>query len=454
MKRVTPHLLLTLLLWAAIAALPQAGHAQQPGPIQVLDENDPAVRLAKPLVERMLAGDRTGAESLLRTLAADEYAGSEQFETDLASMMSALDHPGLRIEMFLQGPGGDLIARVAFPTPDRNPIHIALQFRGPEPGRIAGMGRPRLMIGAPPNPADRREQMDPASRLQVVDSMASLVERVYVDADTGRIIGAHIRQQARQGAFDDTTAPAAFAAALTDALRTVNRDLHLGIRLPPQPGAAAAMPGMPPAGVERAANYYMSRVEVMDGNIGYLRLGPLLSGDDAAVERLGTALRFLEDTDAVILDLRGVRGGSAAMANAIISHFVDPEVPALRLSDRWTGTATVRTSLRTVPGPRRTAVPLYVLVDGGSASAGEDVPFVLQNAGRAVIVGERTVGAGRNNALVPLPLGFVASVSIGRVQDYATGAEWEVTGIEPDIAVASSAALEAALSHARQRMAR
>jgi hypothetical protein len=452
MKCVSVQLAVLLLLWSGAVAAPSTAAAQTAGAVQMLDENDPVVRLAKPLVERMLAGDRRGAESLLRTLAAEEYAASERFATDLASMMSALDEPGLQIEMFLRGPGGDLIARVVFPTPDRNPIHVALQFRGPEPGRIAGMGRPRLMIGSPPTATGRAEQMDRASRLQVVDSMASLLERTYVDADTGRIIAAHIREQARQGAFEGLAEPQSFAEALTTALRSVNGDRHLGVRSPQQ--GAAAMPGMSPDGAARAANYYLSRAEVLEGNIGYLRLGPILSGNDAAVERLGTALSFLADTDAIILDLRGVRGGSPAMANAIISHFVEPDVPALRLSDRWTATATVRTSLRTVPGPRRTEVPLYILVDRGSASAGEDVPFVLQNAGRAVIVGEQTAGAGHNNVFVPLPLAFVASVSVGRVQDYATGAEWEVIGVRPDVAVDADAALEAALSHARQRTAR
>jgi C-terminal processing protease CtpA/Prc len=85
-----------------------------------------------------------------------------------------------------------------------------------------------------------------------------------------------------------------------------------------------------------------------------------------------------------------------------------------------------------------------VLTDGGSASAAEDIPFVLQNLGRAKIVGERTAGAGRNNRFIPAGDGLLVSVSVTRVTDPRSGREWERVGIQPDLAVASEQALAAA----------
>jgi C-terminal processing protease CtpA/Prc len=119
-----------------------------------------------------------------------------------------------------------------------------------------------------------------------------------------------------------------------------------------------------------------------------------------------------------------------------------------------TGETCVRTTLPAVPGPRRTDVPLYVLVDRRSASAAEDVPFVLQNLGRATIVGERTRSAGRNNAILPVGHGFIASVSHSRVQDPVSGREWELVGVQPDIAVDPEGAREAAHRHALGRLGR
>ena len=95
-----------------------------------------------------------------------------------------------------------------------------------------------------------------------------------------------------------------------------------------------------------------------------------------------------------------------------------------------------------------------MLVDQGSFSAAEDVAFVLQSLGRAPIVGERTRGGGRNNMLVPVGHGLVASVTFTRVSDPRTGREWEGVGVQPEIETAPADALAAAHRHALERLGR
>jgi C-terminal processing protease CtpA/Prc len=192
---------------------------------------------------------------------------------------------------------------------------------------------------------------------------------------------------------------------------------------------------------------------VLEGGVGYLRLSGL-SGSPQAPARLGEMLRELGDIRAMIIDLRGAPGGSGQMANAVISHFTAPNLPSLRVVNRADGTDVVRNTLASVAGPRRADIPVYVLVDRGSASAAEDVPFVLQNLGRATIVGEKTAGAGRNNVIVPVGSEMTASISITRVSDPRTGREWEGVGVKPDIETTSDQALDAALRAARERTSR
>jgi hypothetical protein len=160
---------------------------------------------------------------------------------------------------------------------------------------------------------------------------------------------------------------------------------------------------------------------------------------------VATALRYLATTDAIILDLRNSRGGSAELANFVISHFTGPDtVHSLTVYDRARNTTTQRYTLLIVPGPRRPDVPLYILVDDVTRSAAEDVPFVLQNMKRATLVGARTAGAGRNNAGISLGDGLVASVLFTRVFDPRTQREWERTGITPDVRVSGGSALPVA----------
>ena len=115
-----------------------------------------------------------------------------------------------------------------------------------------------------------------------------------------------------------------------------------------------------------------------------------------------------------------------------------------------------------VPGMRRTSVPVWILTDRGTASAGADFSFVLQQLGRASVVGDRTAGAGHNNTFADLGNGFGASISITRVSDPKSGKEWEGVGVQPDIqtrprdalSAAHAAALDSLLTVERDAVAR
>lgn len=312
--------------------------------------------------------------------------------------------------------------------------------------------KPHLITGLDVAPesesAPAPETLTAAQVGEVVDSVAVQLERNYVSADTGRLIADHLRARSAAGAYAALTRPAVLAEALEIDLRAVNGDRHLYIDVNTGGGGG----GGPNPQAQRRANYDFARVERLDGNVGYIKLTGI-SGAPEAREVAVNAFRFIQNTDAVILDLRGVPGGSGQMANFLISHFTAPDLPSLNVYRRQTGRTVTRNTLAEVPGPRRTDVPLYVLIDRGAASAAEDIPFVLQNLGRATLVGERTAGAGRNNGLFPAAHGMSVSVSVSRVTDPASGREWEMVGVQPDIAVPAEQALTAAHQDALRKLA-
>jgi hypothetical protein len=305
----------------------------------------------------------------------------------------------------------------------------------------AGMVLTTVGLSAQQQP-DERPALDAASRALAVESVASVVELNYPWPDTARMISAHVRGRYGSSAYDTISTLRGLANALTRDLRAINGDLHLGVS-----GGSAGGPGMmasgaanPPTGIDR--------FERLDGNVGYLKLY-LLAGE-SAFDAVTQALDSLDGTDAMILDLRAVPGGTAQMGQFLISHFMPPEVHYLTALSMATGEATDQRTLSEVPGPRRPDVPLYVLVDRGSASAAEAPAFVLQNFGRATIVGERTAGAGRNVVQFPAELGLRVSLSTTRVYDPSSGREWERIGVLPDIVTTSEEALATALAHAHE----
>lgn len=346
--------------------------------------------------------------------------------------------------------------------------------------------------------------LDAAARAEILDSLYAQVGAHYVEADTAKMIGAAVRARAKAGAYDGITDPYAFSEAVTRDLRKVNGDLHLSLRYDPKGTSAFAQPVIvrrveggpggpggtpveggrrvvvnggaepPPAGPgerrvvriggpgpgaaddsaargmspfvreSRERNFGLTKMEILPGNIGYLEVSGFM-GTDGYESVIGDAMRFLARTEAVIIDVRRNGGGNGEMSHLLFSHFLPATpVPTIRVKSREEPEPILQQSVADVPGPRRTDVPLYVLTSRGTASAAEEFSFVLKNQHRATLVGDRTAGAGHMVAGFPLPRGFVTSVSITRVSDPKTGAEWEAVGVQPDRKVAPEQALSVA----------
>ena len=318
-------------------------------------------------------------------------------------------------------------------------------------------------VPTPPNP------LTAEVRRAVVDTVAVSLERFFAIADTGRLIAEHLRARLASGAYDKLTNPALFAEAVSSDMKAINADKHLGLgfrtpgpalplgttRLPAMPTASPGGGNVPPQALLNAQrqNFLLGRLEVMSGNVGYLEIrgfAPL----PQAREHLVNALRYVQHTDAVIIDVRDHAGGSAELSNFLISHFTGPDtLPAVHVAVRGADQRFTRYTLRDVPGPRRPDVPVYVLTSRGTVSASEDFAFVMKNLGRATLIGEPTAGAGRNNPAFDVGHGFQASISVSQVTDPKTGAEWEASGVIPHVAVPPRGALQVAHVHALRTLA-
>lgn len=137
------------------------------------------------------------------------------------------------------------------------------------------------------------------------------------------------------------------------------------------------------------------------------------------------------DTD-VVLDLRGNPGGRLLEADAVLSCFLPRDLAWATRTTR-AGRAIV---LRTAGGCGDLEAPaandVAVLVDSDSRSAAELTPAALQEAGRAVVVGERTAGAVLISQDTRLPDGGRLSLSRSNFVT-AGGVRLEKRGVTPDL---------------------
>ena len=217
-------------------------------------------------------------------------------------------------------------------------------------------------------------------------------------------------------------------------------------------------------------SYYFPALEsrLLPGGAGYIRLdrfvspGLILPDGTEILSDLDRRLNDLEAQGAqgLILDLRDNGGGDLSTAEGLLGRFLPESTLATRAFDERGNQ-----SYDLVSGlMRRVQLPMVVLVNGRSASASEVTASTLRDAGRAVLVGERTAGALAEAQLVALPEGAGMEIAEAEAESAQTGTRIDRVGVPVDIEAADTrtaadyaagsdpqlAAAVAALAHAPQ----
>ncbi|MGH9936776.1 MAG: S41 family peptidase [Blastocatellia bacterium] len=162
------------------------------------------------------------------------------------------------------------------------------------------------------------------------------------------------------------------------------------------------------------------------GYIGYIRFNMFTT---PVIEKLKAALTEFSAADGMIFDLRGNPGGVGGIAMAIAGKIC--EKPGLL------GTMKMRSGamkFAVFPQTNPYTGPVAVLIDGLSGSTSEIFSGGIQEMGRAVIVGERSVGAALPSVFQKLPTGALFQFAIA---DFKTpkGVLVEGRGVIPDVEV-------------------
>lgn len=294
------------------------------------------------------------------------------------------------------------------------------------------------------------------------EATVAVAERIrdnYFSIERGDEIADALEAEAAQGAFDAFVEPRDLAAALTRHLRPL--DGHFSVVHDPRApqGPVHGMRAAPPAGLDailRRDNYGFRRVEILPGNIGYIDLRQFANirfddPQDAARRAADAALDLIEGTDAVIIDLRANGGGTPSMVGYLVSAFTPPDAAIYNVFQSRRGQNDERpAAMRSNP---RLEVPVYVLISGRSGSAAEALPYTLQAARRAVIVGETSAGAANPGGQFPTPQGLRVFVPTGSPRNPLTGGNWEGVGVTPDVVAPSEQALIRARILAMEAMA-
>ena len=81
-------------------------------------------------------------------------------------------------------------------------------------------------------------------------------------------------------------------------------------------------------------------------------------------------------------------------------------------------------------------MPLFIAVGRGTASGGEHLAYDLQALGRAIVIGQPTLGAAHRVAEFDVAGSLLLTVPAGKVINPITGTDWEGCGVVPTVLVA------------------
>jgi hypothetical protein len=293
---------------------------------------------------------------------------------------------------------------------------------------------------------DSIRRVDPIPVRETVESLADLVRQEYFDTGKANRIAEHLEHNLHKGNYDDPRSTEAFASELTKHMFAISKDKHLSVLLKaPATNDSSPTQKKVLSRIERGRqeNFGVRRVEVLNDNVGYLKLTHFYRPDEAN-EVISAAMQVLQNTSALIIDLRENSGGSPGTVASLASHFFEKaDMPLFKITSRDSSFKQYAT-LTNPPENRNESKPVIVLTSAQTFSAGEGFAMILQEHERALLVGEVTAGAANPGRPFDINQQFEVVIPTGHLTMATSGGNWEGTGVKPDVSSTADKALAVA----------
>ena len=172
------------------------------------------------------------------------------------------------------------------------------------------------------------------------------------------------------------------------------------------------------------------KADILEKNIGYLRLTSFNENSGKQIEREIKKLEKNKNVKSYILDLRNNPGGLLSQAIKISDFFLDNgEIVSTKSrkpseNRKWFAKK----------GDLTNGKVLIVLINYGSASASEIVAGALKDHKRAILLGENSYGKGSVQSIIPLKNDGAIRLTVAKYY-LPSGKSISEVGVSPDIEI-------------------
>jgi hypothetical protein len=402
----------------------------------------PAGRTLQAWLDVMSSGDKAKAEQYVKTIDPKE---------SVDGLVSFHDQTG---GFLLLGIESSEPLHIRFRVREKNGPTTALGnllVKDGNPPTVETFGLRAL----PPGVTPVNVTLDAAMRAKVIAGIDEDLAKYYIDPAVAKQMSDAIDAHAKAGDYNSITDGDAFAERLTTDMRAVSHDLHLHVAFnsfkTPEPGEPTPEEKARMREQAQHFNCGWDKVEILPGNIGYVKFNGFLSPEFCAPTAIA-AMNFVAHTDAVIFDMRENGGGDPNMVSFVASYLFDAPTHVNDLYNRSENETHQYWTLPYVPGDRLVKQPVYVLTSKRTFSGAEEFTYDLKTQKRATIVGETTGGGAHPMAGHTVENYFMVFVPWGRPVNPVTKKDWEGTGVEPDVKVPADDALATAEKLATEKI--
>ena len=170
--------------------------------------------------------------------------------------------------------------------------------------------------------------------------------------------------------------------------------------------------------------------ELLDNNIGYLRLTSFNDNSSQQIKKQIKKLKKNKNLNSYILDLRNNPGGLLSQAIKISDFFLENgEIVSTKSRKKSENRKWFARKGDILDGKT-----LLVLINYGSASASEIVAGALKDHKRAILVGENSYGKGSVQSIIPLKNKGAIRLTVAKYY-LPSGKSISEVGVRPDIEV-------------------
>ena len=186
--------------------------------------------------------------------------------------------------------------------------------------------------GEPDLATDRSVILDRQAVTRSIKATLQIIDDHYVFPDVAKQMRVSVEEKLESGAYDQITSNIALIKSLGRDLRQVSNDGHISIHVANEekPELTHVLPAKDKGG---QVNFGFEVVQVIEGNIGYLKINKF-SGAENARRAASGVMEKLSSVDGMIIDLTDNRGGDPGLVAFLSGYLLEKHTLLWSVLDR------------------------------------------------------------------------------------------------------------------------